>query len=81
MLWGWTVAISPVRSITPITWPVSGSWTGAAAQVHCCTTSLKCSEANTWTACSAASAVPIAFVPAPPSLHSVPSAKFIESAA
>jgi hypothetical protein len=42
---------------------------------------LKCSAANTCTAWSAASAVPIAFVPAPPSLHSVPSAKFIDSAA
>ena len=64
-----------------MTWPVSGSCTGAAAQVHDWTISLKCSEANTWTACSAASAVPMALVPAPPSLHSVPSAKFIESAA
>ena len=81
MLCGCTVAISPVRSMTPITLPVSGSLTGAAAHVHAWTTSLKCSVANTCTACSAASAVPIAFVPAPPSLHSVPSAKFIESAA
>ena len=32
---------------------------------------------KTWTAWSAASAVPIAFVPAPGSLHSVPSAKFM----
>ena len=31
--------------------------------------------------CMAASAVPMALVPAPPSLQSVPSAKFIESAA
>ena len=79
--WGCTVRISPVRSITPITSPVSGSWTGAAAQVQRWTISLKCSEANTWTACLAAIAVPIALVPAPPSDHSVPSAKFIESAA
>ena len=61
--------------------PVSGSCTGAAAHVHACTTSLKCSAANTWTAWSAASAVPIALVPAPPSLHSAPTAKFIEFAA
>ena len=60
---------------------MSGSCTGAAAHVHACTTSLKCSAANTCTAWSAASAVPIAFVPAPPSLHSAPTAKFIEFAA
>ena len=78
---GCTVLIRLVRSITPSTRPVSGSCTGAAAQVHACTTSLKCSAANTWTAWSAASAVPIAFVPAPLSLHSAPTAKFIEFAA
>jgi len=47
MLCGCTVDISPVRSITPMTWPVSGSLTGAAAHVQACTTSLKCSVANT----------------------------------
>ena len=78
---GCTVLILLVRSITPSTSPVSGSWTGAAAHVHACTTSLKCSAANTCTAWSAASAVPIAFVPAPLSLHSAPTAKFIEFAA
>ena len=78
---GCTVLIRLVRSITPSMRPVSGSCTGAAAHVHACTTSLKCSAANTWTAWSAASAVPIAFVPAPPSLHSAPTAKFIEFAA
>ena len=78
---GCTVLIRLVRSITPMRSPVSGSCTGAAAQVHACTTSLKCSAAKTWTAWSAASAVPIALVPAPPSLHSAPTAKFIEFAA
>ncbi len=72
---------SPVRSITPSSAPVSGSWIGAAEQVQRCTGSLKCSGPNTWTAWLAAIAVPIALVPAPPSLHSTPSAKFIISAA
>ena len=67
--------------MTPISAPVSGSWIGAAEQTQACTGSLKCSAPNTWTAWSTATAVPIAFVPAPRSLHSVPSAKFIESAA
>ena len=74
-------ARSPVRSITPITAPVSGSWIGAALHVQRCTGSLKCSGPKTWTAWSSAIAVPIAFVPAPPSLHSVPSAKFMSPAA
>ena len=80
-LCGWTVLRWPVRSITPITAPVSGSWIGAALHVHRWTGSLKCSGPNTWTAWSTAIAVPIAFVPAPPSLHSVPSAKFMSPAA
>jgi len=67
--------------MTPITWPVSGSWIGHALHVQRCTGSEKCSGPNTWTAWSTAIAVPIAFVPAPPSLQSVPSAKFMSSAA
>ena len=43
---------SPVRSITPITAPVSGSWIGAALHVQRCTGSLKCSGPKTWTAWS-----------------------------
>ena len=70
-----------MRSITPITAPVSGSWIGAALQVQRCTGSEKCSGPKTWTAWSSASAVPIALVPAPPSLHRVPSAKFMSPAA
>ena len=70
-----------MRSITPITAPVSGSWIGAALHVQRCTGSLKCSGPKTWTAWSSAIAVPIAFVPAPPSLHSVPAAKFMSPAA
>ncbi len=65
----------------PSSCPVSGSCTGAAAQVQAWTISLKCSAAKTCTAWSAASAVPIALVPAPFSLHRAPSVKFIESAA
>ena len=60
---------------------MSGSWIGAAEHVQRCTTSLKCSGPKTCTAWSAAIAVPIAFVPAPGSLHSVPSVKFMWSAA
>ena len=78
---GCTVLILLVRSITPSNAPLSGSCTGAAAHVQAWTTSLKCSAANTCTAWSAARAVPIAFVPAPLSLHSAPMAKFIEFAA
>ena len=70
-----------MRSITPSSSPVSGSWIGAALHVQRCTGSLKCSGPNTCTAWSTASAVPIAFVPAPGSLHSVPSAKFMSAAA
>ncbi len=73
--------MSPVRSMTPSSRPVSGSMTGAAAQVQRCTGSVKCSAAKTCTACSAASAVPTALVPAPDSLHSAPSTKFMSSAA
>ena len=73
--------MSPVRSMTPSRPPVSGSLIGAAAHVQRCTGSVKCSAAKTWTACSAASAVPTALVPAPASLHSAPSTKFISSAA
>src|SRR5450755_4897112 len=43
--------------------------------------SVKCSAANTCTAYWAATAVPIALVPAPDSLHRAPSMKFISSAA
>ena len=43
---GWTVETSPVRSITPISAPVSGSWIGAAEHVQRCTSSLKCSGAE-----------------------------------
>ena len=65
----------------PSSSPVSGSWIGAAEHVQRWTGSLKCSGPKTCTAWSAAIAVPIAFVPAPGSLHSTPSAKFIFSAA
>ena len=78
---GWTVEKSPVRSITPTSSPVSGSWIGAAEQTQRWTGSWKCSGPKTCTAWSTATAVPIAFVPAPGSLHSVPSAKFMTSAA
>ncbi len=80
-LCGCTVVILPVRSTMPSSRPLSGSCTGAAAQVQLCTISLKCSAAKTCTAWSAARAVPIALVPAPFSLHRAPSVKFIESAA
>ncbi len=60
---------------------MSGSWIGAAEQTQRWTGSWKCSGPKTWTAWSTASAVPIALVPAPGSLHSVPSAKFMTSAA
>jgi hypothetical protein len=43
---------------------------GAAEHVQRWTTSLKCSGPKTWTAWSAAIAVPMAFVPAPDSLQS-----------
>jgi hypothetical protein len=80
-LCGCTVEKSPVRSITPSRQPLSGSWIGAAEHVQRWTTSLKCSGPKTWTAWSAAIAVPMALVPAPGSLQSVPSVKFMWSAA
>ena len=76
-----TTLMSPVRSMTPMTSPVSGSTTGAAEHVQRWTGSVKCSAAKTWTAWPAATAVPIAFVPAEVSLHSAPSMKFMSSAA
>ena len=60
---------------------MSGSWIGAAEHTQRWTGSWKCSGPNTWTAWSTATAVPIALVPAPGSLHSVPSAKFMTSSA
>ena len=64
-LCGWAVASSPERSRTPSVSPVSGSRTGAALQVHSWTETAKCSAEKTCSGCPAASAVPIALVPAP----------------
>ena len=70
----------PVRSTTPSSSPESGSRTGAATHDHGCTWSPKCSDAAICTGLRVASAVPGAFVPAPPSLHSAPATKCIDSA-
>ena len=40
---GWTVAAAPLRSTTPSSWPVAGSWIGEAAQVQAWCDFTKCS--------------------------------------
>ena len=70
----------PVMSTTPSTRPVVGSVIGAAAQLHGCTSRLKCSEACTCTGRPRRRAMPGALVPASCSLHTEPSTKLIVSA-
>ncbi len=79
-LCGVATSAPPVRSSTPSTAPVSGSWIGAAEQLHGVTCRARCSGPKICTGRSRASAVPGALVPALTSLQSAPGTKCIASA-
>ena len=78
---GWAVCRGPLMSIAPSSVPVSGSCTGAAAQVQEWTVRTRCSAEWICTGSSTASAVPIAFVPIASSDQRIPGASPTESAA
>ena len=77
---GCAVCSGPVTSIAPTIAPLSGSCTGAAAQVHAWTARTRCSAEWIDTGASTASAVPIAFVPMASSDQVVPGASPTASA-
>ena len=78
---GCAVCSGPVMSIAPMIVPVSGSCTGAAAQVQAWTVRTRCSAEWIDTGASTASAVPIAFVPMASSDQRMPGASPTASAA
>ena len=79
-VWAVATSVPPVMSRTPRTAPVSGSWIGAAEQLHGVTERDRCSAPRICTGRPTARAVPGAFVPALASLQSAPGTKCIDSA-
>ena len=67
IVWAEPMSSPPVTSTTPRMSPATGSWMGAAAQLHRWTGTTKCSAARIATGASSRRAVPGALVPAWPS--------------